>query len=259
MPKSSQKLSSYEAKRNRASTNEPFGPEPSSSSETLGGAFVVHLHDARRRHWDLRLELGGVLSQLRRSPRSEPRPCRQAIGRRDRGSSHRIPRFRGGHPRGKLRRGRHDRVGSGSRALPRRVGRRRGHSREDRFRAHRLQASGALWSGADRRRRAKGARRSARGKPAADPNDGIGGGREWLLLKKTDVHAKKGAIVEEQPRSVLSGLLVEELAESREISAALEKRRRGGGRQAGRGRRASDDSDALHVERSPIGSRGVAL
>ena len=112
---------------------------------------------------------------------------------------------------------------------------------------------GLILTGAEGRKR-----QMARGKPAADPNDGIGGGREWLLLKKTDVHAKKGAIVEEQPRSVLSGLLVEELAESRDQRGAREACR-GGGRQARRGRRASDDSDALHVERSSFGSRGVAL
>ena len=42
MPKSSQKLSTYEAKRDRARTNEPFGPEPTySGAPTLGGAFVV--------------------------------------------------------------------------------------------------------------------------------------------------------------------------------------------------------------------------
>ena len=58
MPKSQhEKLSAYRAKRDSAATGEPFG-------ET-GGArprlFCVQEHDARRRHFDLRLEIDGVL------------------------------------------------------------------------------------------------------------------------------------------------------------------------------------------------------
>src|SRR5688572_26017350 len=56
------KLSEYRKKRDPSRTAEPFGPEPDGLvGPTLGGAFVVHLHDATRRHYDLRLEIGGVL------------------------------------------------------------------------------------------------------------------------------------------------------------------------------------------------------
>src|SRR5216110_3864365 len=55
-------LSTYRAKRSLDRTPEPgarpatAGPPPSA-----GGLFVVHMHAARRLHWDLRLEMEGVL------------------------------------------------------------------------------------------------------------------------------------------------------------------------------------------------------
>ena len=50
-------LSQYEAKRLPGQTPEPFGgPSPSG-----GSVFVIHHHWARQRHYDLRLEHGGVL------------------------------------------------------------------------------------------------------------------------------------------------------------------------------------------------------
>src|SRR5262245_29180088 len=63
------KLSKYHGKRAPGVTNEPFGgeenapaaPDASSDAGTEAGAFVVHLHDATRRHYDVRLEVGGVL------------------------------------------------------------------------------------------------------------------------------------------------------------------------------------------------------
>ncbi len=50
-------LTEYEAKRQPGETPEPFGgPRP-----TGGSVFVIHHHWARQRHYDLRLEHGGVL------------------------------------------------------------------------------------------------------------------------------------------------------------------------------------------------------
>src|SRR5262249_27392895 len=59
------KLADYRKKRDAGKTNEPFGGDPTESSgPTRRGAYVVHLHDATRRHYDLRLEVGGVLSSF---------------------------------------------------------------------------------------------------------------------------------------------------------------------------------------------------
>jgi bifunctional non-homologous end joining protein LigD len=51
-------LDQYRAKRNFAATPEPRPTEPSAE---VGNSFVVQKHDARRLHYDFRLELDGVL------------------------------------------------------------------------------------------------------------------------------------------------------------------------------------------------------
>jgi len=53
-------LSPYRAKRSLDRTPEP-GARPASAQASAGGLFVVHMHAARRLHWDLRLEMDGVL------------------------------------------------------------------------------------------------------------------------------------------------------------------------------------------------------
>src|SRR5882762_6314991 len=53
-------LSTYRAKRSLDWTPEP-GARPATAAPSAGGLFVVHMHAARRLHWDLRLEMDGVL------------------------------------------------------------------------------------------------------------------------------------------------------------------------------------------------------
>src|SRR5256714_13005970 len=53
-------LSTYRAKRSLDRTPEP-GARPATAAPSAGGLFVVHMHAARRLHWDLRLEMDGVL------------------------------------------------------------------------------------------------------------------------------------------------------------------------------------------------------
>ncbi|MEM6731121.1 MAG: DNA ligase D, partial [Myxococcota bacterium] len=50
-------LDEYRKKRRASATPEPFG----SSERFAPGLFVLHKHDATRLHWDLRLEMNGVL------------------------------------------------------------------------------------------------------------------------------------------------------------------------------------------------------
>lgn len=54
-------LASYRAKRSLERTPEPAGSRVPGSWEEQGGLFVVHKHAARRLHFDLRLEVEGVL------------------------------------------------------------------------------------------------------------------------------------------------------------------------------------------------------
>ncbi|MGH3005298.1 MAG: DNA ligase D [Gaiellaceae bacterium] len=53
------KLTEYERKRDRRKTPEPFGPGGRRRKEPI---FVVQRHDARRLHYDFRLERGGALA-----------------------------------------------------------------------------------------------------------------------------------------------------------------------------------------------------
>src|SRR3954468_9801202 len=58
-------LEPYRQKRDPLSTNEPFGTEHKSGArETRTGRFVVHLHDATRPHYDVRLQIGGTLKSF---------------------------------------------------------------------------------------------------------------------------------------------------------------------------------------------------
>jgi bifunctional non-homologous end joining protein LigD len=58
-------LKLYRDKRDPLATNEPFGAEHKAQGrETRSGRFVVHLHDASRPHYDLRLQVGGTLKSF---------------------------------------------------------------------------------------------------------------------------------------------------------------------------------------------------
>src|SRR5262249_32601980 len=80
------KLAEYRNKRDQERTPEPFGKDlPERPGPTRSGAFVVHLHDATRRHWDLRLEASGVLLSFAvpRGPSLDPAEKRLAVRTED--------------------------------------------------------------------------------------------------------------------------------------------------------------------------------
>jgi bifunctional non-homologous end joining protein LigD len=243
LPKSSPKLAAYEAKRNRARTNEPFGPEPAySGGGTPGGAFVVHLHDARRRHWDLRLELGGVLRSFAvpRGPSLDPADKRLAVETEDHPIEYLdfeavIPEGNYGAggmivwDRGRVR----YLEGTGEDGVAR--GKidfeLTGYKLRGRF--------GLILTGQEGRKRQKGEKGSSATSARALSNDGRDGGldvhgeprrgpppNEWLLVKKPDAFVKKESIVDAEPRSILSGLTVEELTASASVAKRLEERAR---------------------------------
>src|SRR5438309_10090703 len=72
-------LSAYRAKRSVERTPEPAGLALPPTA--AGGLFVVHKHAARRLHWDLRLEMEGVLRSLAvpKGPARNPADKRLAV------------------------------------------------------------------------------------------------------------------------------------------------------------------------------------
>jgi bifunctional non-homologous end joining protein LigD len=78
-PVATRKLSTYRRKRDFTQTAEPSGTLPVKSSQQL--RFVIQKHAARRLHYDLRLELGGVFKSwaVTRGPSLTPQDKRLAV------------------------------------------------------------------------------------------------------------------------------------------------------------------------------------
>lgn len=76
-------LEQYRLKRDFKNTNEPVGApvETVKNATSVGGRFVIHKHDARRLHYDLRLEHNGVLWSwaVTRGPSLNPSDKRLAV------------------------------------------------------------------------------------------------------------------------------------------------------------------------------------
>jgi bifunctional non-homologous end joining protein LigD len=73
-------LSTYRAKRAFDRTPEPGGLAPRAAPKA-GGLLIVHMHDATRLHWDLRLEWDGVLKSwaVPKGPSPNPADKRLAV------------------------------------------------------------------------------------------------------------------------------------------------------------------------------------
>jgi bifunctional non-homologous end joining protein LigD len=73
-------LSTYRAKRAFDATPEPAGLVPKTGPKQ-GGLLIVHMHDATRLHWDLRLEMDGVLKSwaVPKGPSASPADKRLAV------------------------------------------------------------------------------------------------------------------------------------------------------------------------------------
>lgn len=199
------KLEQYWKKRDEERTNEPFGAEPGEGgAPTWSGSFVVHLHDATRKHYDLRVERGGVLLSFAvpHGPSLDPAKKHLAIQTED----HPIEYldFEAVIPDGNYGAGPMivwDRGRIAYRETSAEDGLVRGKLDFD-LQGYKLRGRFALV------------------RTKRDP-------REWLLLKKEDSFASKTRdVTVEEPRSVLSGLTVEELGRAVRIQGELEERAR---------------------------------
>jgi bifunctional non-homologous end joining protein LigD len=78
-------LDTYRQKRNPARTPEPFGTPDPAPAAAQTHRFVVQQHAARRMHWDLRLEIEGVLVSwaVPRGPSVDPNEKRLAVQTED--------------------------------------------------------------------------------------------------------------------------------------------------------------------------------
>jgi bifunctional non-homologous end joining protein LigD len=186
-------LETYRAMRDASRTPEPFGGRAGHRriGEAAGAAalFAVHKHAARRTHYDLRLEIDGVLVSwaLPRGPTLDPAQKRLAVHVEDHPLEYAA--FEGVIPDGNY--------GAGATIL---------------------WDTGVWVPAADPRRGLE------EGKLELDlhgyklrgrftlVHTGKGGAQQWLLIKKPDAFASQAPDAGLDEASVLSGLTVEELA-----------------------------------------------
>ncbi|HEX5659481.1 MAG TPA: DNA ligase D [Polyangiales bacterium] len=198
-------LGEYRQKRDPGRTNEPFAAEPAVSGRgpTRSGTFVVHEHHASRRHFDLRLEVGGVLLSFSvpRGPTLDPGERRLAVQTEDHPLEYLD--FEGVIP--------DQNYGAGAMIVWD-----TGHVRYPEHDAESGLASGDLkFELAGYKLRGRFGLVRTRPKPGQKQP-------HWILLKKRDAHVAPGSeIVEELPASVFSGLPASELASAPEHAAKL--------------------------------------
>src|SRR5215510_15400564 len=177
-------LRAYHQKRNFTRTKEPRGK----LRRRTGDLFVVHKHDARRLHYDLRLELDGVLKSwaVTRGPSLAPADKRLAVRTEDHPLDY--AEFEGKIPTGEY--------GAGSIIV---WDRGRWSTEGD---PHRQLAKGHLEFSLDGRK-LKGRWHLVRMK--GRDTDRLGRGKEnWLLIKADDEYAvaRGGAdLLEDEPQS----------------------------------------------------------
>jgi bifunctional non-homologous end joining protein LigD len=195
-------LRHYRAKRDPARTPEPFGGDPAQRVLPPDAArvFVVQQHAARALHYDLRLEIDGVLVSwaIPKGPSLDPEQKRLAVQTEDHPLEY--ADFEGMIPAGNY--------GAGAMIV---------------------------WDrGIYRSREASPAQGLAEGKLDLEleghklrgrftlVRTKRGAGREWLFFAKRAVGAGEKELIEREPASVLSGLTVAELREGRRLDAELE-------------------------------------
>ncbi|MDX1383455.1 MAG: non-homologous end-joining DNA ligase, partial [Thermoanaerobaculia bacterium] len=199
-------LEAYRAKRSVDRTSEPFGRADPARS----GVFVVQQHAARRMHWDLRLEMDGVLKSwaVPKGISADPREKRLAVHTEDHPLEYQD--FEGVIPEGNY--------GAGAMIVwdkgvwtpleEEKVGYDKGKLLFE-LKGYKLRGVWTLFKIRPRRRS---------GAPRGDDD-----GNEWLLVKKPDAWARDPEEDAYPPESVFSGLTVDELREGGRRSRLLRR------------------------------------
>src|SRR6188768_2162985 len=208
--KDSDALSRYREKRDPLSTNEPFGTEHKQSSrETRSGRFVVHLHDATRPHYDVRLQIGGTLKSFAvpRGPSLEAGDKKLAVLTED-------------HPLEYLEF--EEIIPDGNYGAGAMIVWDVGRIRYLETTAERGLEIGKLDFELDGfKLHGRFALVATGRRKAAAPNDKKA--NEWLLIKKQDAFLHpSGDVLVLQPHSVLSGLTISDLAQRSRVVSELE-------------------------------------
>ena len=193
-------LSKYREKRHAERTPEPFGKAVPNGRPSTGGIFVIQKHAARRLHYDFRLEMEGVLRSwaVPKGVTLNPADKHLAVAVEDHPLEY--GDFEGVIPEGNY--------GAGAVIV------------WDRGVYNVLEGEA---DAADAIRKGKvdlnlhgfklnGAFTLVRtgGRNNADPKDK----QNWLLIKKRDEHATASDVLKEHPRSVLSGLTIDEMRDA---------------------------------------------
>lgn len=194
MPARKDPLADYNAKRDFSLTPEPAGERKSSGS---GNLFIVQKHDATRLHWDLRLEVDGVLKSwaVTKGPSPDPDIKRLAVRTEDHPMSY--AEFEGVIPK--------EEYGGGTVMLWDRGSWEpvEGKSAKDLEKGHlHFTLSGERMKGEWLLIRLKAKPKEKR--------------ENWLLRKLDDEHAETGdALVEHELTSILTGRSMAEIATAR--------------------------------------------
>jgi len=188
-------LSQYGKKRDPSKTTEPFEAEPARrSSTTKRGRFVVHCHDASRLHYDLRLQVGGVLESFAVPKGPSLRVDDKRLAVHTEAHPLRYLDFEGVIPEGNYGAGAMIVWDRGRVSYPRDV-------------AEEGLEKGALSFELDGFK-LKGRFSLVR------PTKQDGKQNQWLLIKRDDAFATDEDVTECRPRSVLSGMTVQDLGDA---------------------------------------------
>ncbi|MCY3655901.1 MAG: non-homologous end-joining DNA ligase [Chloroflexi bacterium] len=202
-PDASAHLADYDAKRDFAQTPEPPPHEPATGTGPL--TFVVQQHRATRMHYDVRLEVGGVMPSwpVPRGPSANPRERRLAIQTEDHPLDY--ASFEGVIPKGQYGAGEVIVWDNGTYS-PDEDGRLSFGDREEAEARVRAGIEAGKLSITFRGRKLKGSWTFVKTQASED---------SWLLIKHRDVAADTEHELTDQDASVISGLSIADLQAGR--------------------------------------------